>query len=102
MRMWKILFSLLLLCVLFYACLPFFFGFGLSDWSEFYGTDLLAVLPVILFPWLVGGTFFSIRSMAGGSSHKSYIIYFISSVLIISLLIPFYYFFGIYFGPKRG
>jgi len=103
MRARKTIFlGVLLLCGLFYAFLPFFFGFGLSDWHEFYGADLLAVLPAILFPWLVAGTFFGIRSIAGGSSYNAYIAYFILSVLIVSLIIPFYYFFGIYYGPKRG
>jgi hypothetical protein len=100
--MWKLVFGMLLLCVIFYACLPFAFGFDMSDWREFYGTDLLAVLPIILFPWLVAGIFFGIRSMTGGSSHKAYIVYFIISILIVSLLMPLYYVFGMYFGPKRG
>jgi hypothetical protein len=102
MRTRKSIFGALLLCVAFYACLPFFFGFELHDWREFYGTDLLAVLPVILFPWLVAGTFFGIRSIAGGSSRDAYIGYLIVSILIVLFLIPFYYFFGIYLGPKRG
>jgi hypothetical protein len=86
----------------FYACLPFFFGFGPSDWHDFHGTDLFVVLPAILFPWFVAGTFFGIRSIAGSSSYNAYIVYFISSLLIVSLLIPLYYFFGIFLGPKRG
>ena len=101
MRTWKILLGLLFLCGVFYGGLPFLFGFGQDDWGDFYGTDLFVVLPVILFPWLVAGIFFFIRTTAGGSSRSAYAKYLFWSVLIVLLIVPFYYFFGVYFGPKR-
>jgi hypothetical protein len=102
MRSWTLNVGALLLCGLFYAGLPFVFGFGRSDWHTFYGTDLLAVLPVVLFPGLAAGTFFGVRSIAGGSSRDVYIGYLLVSIVIVSLLVPLYYLFGMYLGPKRG
>ena len=102
MRSWQLIVGALLLGGLFHGCLPFAFGFGLSDWPDFYGTDLLAVLPIVLFPWLVGGMFFVIRSIGGGASYKANIGYWLASIAIVSLLVPFYYLVGIYLGPKRG